>query len=168
MMRLRSLLAFGLFLASCSIVAAAEREPLTAKTLDGSRFALAEQHGRVVIVNFWATWCTPCRAEMPALDEYYRKHRNEGLAMLAVSLDAGGSAKKIAKVAAPFSFPVARIDDTRIARSAIPTALPATRVYGRDGRLRYDSADRQAKPLDEAAIERIVGPLLAEPVATTR
>jgi hypothetical protein len=88
--------------------------------------------------------------------------------MLAVSLDADGSLKKIADAAKGYHFAVARIADTRMPRSSIPRALPETRVYGRDGRLRYDSAGRGVHALDPAAIERIVTPLLREPDATTR
>ena len=80
----------------------------------------------------------------PALGSYFRKHRDAGLSMLAISIDAGASRKKLAEVTRGLGFPVARLDDTRIARSAIPTALPETRIYGRDGTLRYDSAGRKA------------------------
>jgi thiol-disulfide isomerase/thioredoxin len=147
---------------------AVDTSPLVATTLDGARFDLAGERGRVVIVNFWATWCAPCRAEMPALDAYYRAHLGDGFDLLAISLDADGSRKKLLAATAAFRFPVARIADTRMARSAIPTGLPATRIYGRDGTLRYDSAERHGQPLDAAALQRIVAPLLAEPAPTTR
>ena len=147
---------------------AADAQTISATTLDGSRFSLADARGHVVILNFWATWCTPCRAEMPALDTYYRAHHGEGLDMLAVALDADGSRKKLAQATSGFAFPVARISDTRIARSAIPRALPETRIYGRDGTLRYDSSAQKGQPLDTAAIERVVTPLLQERGAVTR
>jgi len=47
--------------------------PLTATLLDGSRFSLSAHSGKVVLVNFWASWCAPCREEMPAIDSFYRK-----------------------------------------------------------------------------------------------
>lgn len=161
--------AFVGLLATCvSTSTGAEALQLTATTLDGARFSLAEARGHVVIVNYWATWCAPCRAEMPALDAYYRAHHGGGLDMLAISLDADGSKKKLLKATSGFSFPVARIGDTHIARSDIPTGLPATRIYGRDGMLRYNSFGRKSQPLDAASIERIVAPLLAERATTTR
>ena len=147
---------------------AADRATLSASSLDGKPFSLSDERGKVVIINFWATWCAPCRAEMPALDKYYRAHRDEGLALLAISVDAGASTKKLAAVTRGFAFPVARLDDTRLARSAIPSALPETRIYGRDGGLRFDSQGRKGVPLDEATLQRVVAPLLAEPMPPTR
>ena len=140
---------------------------IASKTLDGKPFALSEQRGHVVIVTFWATWCAPCKAEMPALDAYYRRHQADGLSMLAISVDAGASIKKLQGATSAYSFPVARLDDTRMARSAIPTALPETRVFDRLGALRYDSASEKGRPpIDGPTLERVVTPLLASDVTT--
>jgi len=153
---------FGLLLGTQSVALAGDRErPLSATTTDGRHFSLAEAKGHVVIVNFWATWCAPCRVEMPALDAYYRAHRDAGLDMLAISLDADGATNRVAQVAGQYKFPVALLRDTRVERRDIPTALPATRIYARDGTLAYASPVRDNRPLDAATLERIVGPLLA-------
>jgi thiol-disulfide isomerase/thioredoxin len=58
----------------------------------GEHLTLADFRGRVVLLNLWATWCGPCRAEMPALDRLQAMHQGDGLAVLAVSVDKGGSA----------------------------------------------------------------------------
>ena len=81
--------------------------PLTATLLDGTRFSLAEHSGKVVLINFWATWCGPCREEMPALEAFYRKHRERGLVMLAISLDEPGDASAVREVMRAYSFPAA-------------------------------------------------------------
>lgn len=153
----------GLIAGGVAPALAADRPAIVAQRLDGTRFDLAGERGHVVIINFWATWCAPCRAELPALDDYYRSHRREGVAMLAIALDADGARRKLARATRGFAFPVARIADTRIARADIPRALPATLIYARDGTLRYDSRAPARPPLDAGAIARIVGPLLAEP-----
>lgn len=116
--------------------------------------------GEVTIVNYWATWCAPCRIEMPVLDAYYRKHRSEGLSMLAVSIDQGVSARKLQQVTARFAFPVARVDDVRIPRRDIPRALPVTRVYDSTGRLVFASKGDGRSMIDMATLERVVTPLL--------
>ena len=149
--------------ASAAPIAASPTVPLSATTLDGKPFALAAQRGHVVLINFWATWCAPCRAEMPALDAYYRRHHPQGLEMLAVSVDDGARTASLVAVTSSFAFPVAKIADTKITRSAIPTALPTTRIYGRDGRLRFESDQRHPQALDAATLDRLLGPLLAEP-----
>jgi thiol-disulfide isomerase/thioredoxin len=116
--------------------------------------------GEVTVVHFWATWCAPCRIEMPILDSYYRKHHGQGLAMLAVSIDQGVSDRKLQNMTSQFSFPVARVDDVKMPRRDIPTALPVTRVYDRSGRLVFATKGDGKSTIDEATLERVVTPLL--------
>jgi thiol-disulfide isomerase/thioredoxin len=159
----RSVLVVAALTVVAAVAPAGEKRPaLTAKALDGAPFSLAALRGKVVLVNFWASWCVPCRVEMPALDAYYRRHRGDGFAMLAIAMDAGGPVRKLRQVSGGFAFPVARIDDVRMPRDLIPTALPKSQVYDRNGTLRYESAAAQSAPLDQAALERIVTPLLKE------
>src|SRR5690349_13732340 len=61
--------------------------PLVVQGLDGQRFDLATLHGKVVVLALWASWCPPCRAEMPVLEAFYRAHHAEGLEMLGLSAD---------------------------------------------------------------------------------
>ena len=119
--------------------------------------------GNVTIVNYWATWCAPCRVEMPVLDAYYRKHRSQGLAMLAISIDQGVPARKLGEVTGKFAFAVARADDVKMPRRDIPTALPVTRVYDRSGRLVFASKGDGRSTIDMATFERVITPLLAHP-----
>jgi thiol-disulfide isomerase/thioredoxin len=114
----------------------------------------------VTIVHYWATWCAPCRVEMPVLDAYYRKHHKDGLSMIAVSIDQGVSARKLQQVTSKFAFPVARLDDVKVARRDIPRALPVTRVYDASGRLVFATKGDGRSTVDMATLERVVTPLL--------
>ena len=130
----------------------------SARTLDGSPFT---SKGEVTVIHYWATWCAPCRIEMPVLDAFYRKHRAQGLAMLAVSIDDGVSTGKLKQATSGFAFPVARVDDVKMPRKDLPAAIPVTRVYDRSGRLVFQSKADGKTTLDAATLERIVDPLLA-------
>lgn len=129
----------------------------SARTVDGAQFNPA---GHVTIVHYWATWCAPCRIEMPILDAYYRKHRAHGLDMIAVSIDQGVSTRKLKDVTARFAFPVARIDDVKMPRRDIPSAIPVNRVYDKSGRLIFESKGDGKSTIDMATLERVVTPLL--------
>jgi cytochrome c biogenesis protein CcmG/thiol:disulfide interchange protein DsbE len=131
-----------------------------ARTITGQPFTSG---GDVTVVHYWATWCAPCRQEIPILDAYYRKHHAQGLAMLAVSIDQGVSTKKLQQVTSGFAFPVARVDDLMMPRRDVPTALPVTRVYDRSGRLVFATKGDGRTILDPATLDRVVTPLLAAP-----
>jgi thiol-disulfide isomerase/thioredoxin len=129
----------------------------TARTISGVPF---EPTGEVTIVHYWATWCAPCRIEMPVLDTYYREHHRDGLELLAISIDEGVSTHRLKEATANFAFPVARIDDVKMPRRDIPVALPVTRVYDRSGRLVFASKGDGRSTIDLATLDRIVTPLL--------
>lgn len=63
-------------------------EDFTVALTGGKRFRLADQRGKVVLINFWATWCPPCREEMPAMERLWKQHKDNGFVLLAVSVDA--------------------------------------------------------------------------------
>jgi cytochrome c biogenesis protein CcmG/thiol:disulfide interchange protein DsbE len=129
-----------------------------ARTIAGASFNPA---GQVTIVHYWATWCAPCRLEMPILDAFYGKHHGQGLAMLAISIDQSVSTRKLQAVTSRFAFPVARVDDVKVLRRDIPTAIPVTRVYDRSGRLVFQTRGDGRSIVDAATLDRVVLPLLA-------
>ena len=131
----------------------------SARTIGGAPF---DSTGKVTIVHYWATWCAPCREEMPILDAYYRRHHAQGLAMLAVSIDQGASTRKLQQVTNGFAFPVARVDDVKMPRRDVPAALPVTRVYDRGGRLIFATKGDGHTIVDPATLDRVVTPLLAQ------
>jgi thiol-disulfide isomerase/thioredoxin len=136
--------------------------PMNAKLLDGTLFKLTDNAGKVVVVNMWATWCAPCRAEMPALDAYFRQHRNDGLVLLAISMDDPRDEAKVRDFIKTFSFPAALARDADIRGYGRIWRLPLTFVVDRHGILRKD--DWYADPgLDAQLLEKTVTPLLRAP-----
>jgi thiol-disulfide isomerase/thioredoxin len=151
-----------LFALDCAGASLHEGKPapaLEAKLLDGKSFSLHDAAGKVVVINFWATWCAPCRAEMPALDAFYRKHRDEGLIVLAVSMDEPDSEAKVRDVMKAFSFPAALGPQSDFKGYMRIWRLPLTFVVDRSGVLRKN--DWYGDPgIDEPLLERTVTPLL--------
>lgn len=136
--------------------------PFTAATLDGARFELAAHRGEVVILNFWASWCAPCREELPAFDAFYRAHRDEGLALVAVSMDDAELRAKVEQIARDYSFPAAMAGDAQAAGYGRIWRLPITFVIDRRGLLRIDGGRGERRAYDGAALEREIAPLLRE------
>lgn len=132
----------GLLLAGCALAASAApptgmAPDFTLRTLDGRNLRLQEQRGRVVLVNFWATWCGPCRVEMPHLNRLHDKYRAAGLVLLGVNVDedpraAAGVAGKLG-----VQFPVLLDTDKAVSRLYDLNSMPSTVLIDRDGRVRY-------------------------------
>jgi peroxiredoxin len=104
-------------------------------THGGGRFRLSEHRGKVVMVNFWATWCPPCLEEMPAMERLYRQHKDAGFTLVAVSVDA--DPKKITPFVAEhkLTFPIALDPRMDLANSYAVRALPSSFIVARDGNL---------------------------------
>jgi cytochrome c biogenesis protein CcmG, thiol:disulfide interchange protein DsbE len=131
------------------------------ETLDGARTSLAEQRGKVVIVNLWASWCGPCRAEMPAIQRLYDAQREEGLSVLAVHgtfQDSEASARAFADELG-LSFPIVLDRDGEVSRRYRLRALPSTFIVDRRGTIREVIF---GGPLSEATLQSKVDALLAE------
>ena len=132
-----------------------------AKLLDGTSFSTTAYIGKVIVINFWASYCEPCRAEMPALDAYYRKHRAEGLALLAISIDDPADADKAKKVMQAFGFAAALAQDASFGGYGRIWHIPLTFVIDRHGNLRKDNWYVE-NGIDLALLEAVVTPLLHE------
>ena len=104
--------------------------PLRLPRLDGSVTALDEHRDRLVIVNFWATWCEPCTAEMPTLEAIWRDYRERGLVVLGVSVDRGAPRLLLEPYVARLglSFPILLDADLSASRAWRVSGLPATFV----------------------------------------
>jgi thiol-disulfide isomerase/thioredoxin len=107
----------------------------TLKTLDGKQFDLAENVGKkMIVLNFFATWCGPCRGEMPELNRYYNEHKTDPFLMIAI--DAGEGQERVDEFMEKVhvDFPVA-IDDGDVRKKYRVSSLPTTVVIGVDGRV---------------------------------
>jgi cytochrome c biogenesis protein CcmG/thiol:disulfide interchange protein DsbE len=133
---------------------------LVVPELDGKTFDLASLRGKVVVVDFWATWCPSCRDEMNALDAVYRKNHSRGLELIALSTDRSRERKHVTEAMKELSYPAGMLSDAKTNRFGPPESLPELYVIDRKGIVRAKPA---AKDL-AAAIE----PLLTEPAAPAR
>jgi len=130
-----------------------------ATTLDGRPISLGDLRGRVVWVDFWASWCPPCRVETPVLRDLYARHRDDGLEIVGVSVQES-SAEDVRRYVETYGvgYPVVADLTGAIFRSWRVYGLPTQFLLGRDGVIR---AVVQG-PVDAATAERLIGPLLDE------
>jgi peroxiredoxin len=134
---------------------------LVVPELDGQIFDLSALHGEVVIVNFWATWCPPCRAEMPALDAFYRRYHGSGLEMIGVSSDRPHDRSDVTKVMQSLSYPAAMMDDAKVNDFGPPDVLPVTFVVDGSGVIRAKFTPDQT-PVTEKSLTDAVLPILPQ------
>ena len=134
----------------------------TLKTLDGEAVSLSDFRGHPVVVNFWGTWCPPCRVELPLLAQAYRDHQAEGLVVLALNArDQEVSARAVRKFVAEFDlpFPVLLDEHGRLWRRYGVTAFPTMVFIGADGVVRAVVIG----PTSEVALERHLAEILPVP-----
>ena len=133
----------------------------TTVSLDGDSVSLAQQRGKVVLLNIWATWCHPCRTEIPELRAIHGRYRDRGLELVGVSVDTDGTDETIRTFMKDFqmTFPIWRDPDERISTQFLAVGVPATFLIDKQGILRWRKTGPIA-PNDTsltAAIERALG-----------
>lgn len=108
-------------------------------SLDGDSVSLAGQRGKVVLLNVWATWCHPCREEIPQLRAIHATYAAQGLELIGVSVDTDGTDDAIRSFMRDFqmTFPIWRDPDERISSQFLLVGVPATFLIDRDGVLRW-------------------------------
>ena len=110
-------------------------EDFSLPALGGGSFRLSEQRGKTVLVNFWATWCPPCLEEMPAMERLWRKHKDAGFVLVAVSVDADPQKVVPFATAHKLTFPIVFDTKMAVAEKYGVRALPSSFILGRDGGL---------------------------------
>ena len=122
--------------------------------------SLAALKGRVVYVDFWASWCVPCRLSMPALDALYRKHRDAGFSVVGINKDVTAADARRFLQRVPVSFPLVADADDAAARAFAVKAMPSGYLVDRKGVVRH--VHRGFTSETAAALEREVADLLGE------
>ncbi|OGK95619.1 MAG: hypothetical protein A3I14_04630 [Candidatus Rokubacteria bacterium RIFCSPLOWO2_02_FULL_73_56] len=128
--------------------------------LDGGRASLAEHRDKLVVLNFWATWCTPCTVEMPTLEALWRAYRERGLVVLGVSVDRGAPRGLLEPYVANLglTFPILLDPDLRTAQAWRVTGLPATFIVRPGGEAAGMAVG--AREWDSAPMRALLEPLL--------
>jgi peroxiredoxin len=147
--------------ALCHAVAVQDVAPdFVLKSIDGKNLRLNEYRGQVVLINFWASWCGPCRQEMPLLQQIDKRYRDAGFTVLGVNVEGKeGPAKEVAGKAG-VSFPVLVDDGQKVSGMYKLESMPSSVIVDRDGVIRYIHAGY--KPGDEAKYIEVVKQLISE------
>ncbi len=108
---------------------------LVVTELDGQTFDLGKLKGKVVLVNYWATWCAPCKKDMPKLSEFYRRYHDHNLEMIGISVDRPNDLAKVRKIMASLSYPVAMLTNVTNNGFGDPDGVPVTWIIDTDGKV---------------------------------
>ena len=143
--------------ASGSLKVGAIAPPFELTLMDGTKVSSADLRGQVVVLNFWATWCVPCRAELPLLDRYYEIQKARGLRVFAITTEDSVPLYQLKKL-----FAVMHIQPARKIKGKYDTlgGVPTNYIIDRAGRIRY----AKAAAFDLDALNKELVPLLVEPV----
>ena len=133
--------------------------PFSVFTFEWKKIFFSQMQGKVVLLNYWATWCAPCQKELPTLSAYFQKHAGEGLMMFAVKDGDGQPNSALLPLSKQVAFPLVW-HLTGAGYGPIGNAFPSNYVIDRQGVLRY----AQAGAFEMDSLDAVLAPLLAEPV----
>lgn len=132
----------------------------TLKSNTGKNIKLSELRGQVVLLNFWASWCGPCRQEMPLLEKLQRRYSSLGFTVLGVNVEDDSRKAKSYLKDVSVSFPILFDTTNKVSKQYKVSAMPSTVMIDRDGNMRY--LHRGYKPGDEAQYKKWVKQLIRE------
>ncbi len=131
--------------------------PLTIETVGSGGFDLGAMRGKVVLVDFWATWCAPCLAELPVIAKFYEKHRAEGFEVIALSVDKPRDKAKMQRLSARLPFSAALLSEATRNGFGTPEAVPVSYVIDANGTVRDKFI-----AIDDELLNEVIVPLLKE------
>ena len=137
--------------------------PLILKKLDGQTFDLSRMRGSVVLINYWATWCAPCKKEMPILNTFYQRHHKDGFELIGISTDRPSDYQKARDVSRKLNYPTALFNDISDNGFGVPEGFPLTYVIDRNGIVRDKFID-----VREELLKSVVDPLLKGELGTSK
>jgi peroxiredoxin len=145
----RALAALVVALPALAISSSAPAPDFTLASRAGKPVSLAQFKGQVVMINFWATWCGPCRQEMPHLEAIHKKYSKMGFTMLGVNVEPDPKAASawLAKQGTPVSFPILFDTDSKVSKLYSVAGMPSTVIVDRKGKVRV--LHKGYKPGDE-------------------
>ena len=155
-----AILTLGLAAGVAAVDTGARAPELAGRTLDGQPLRMANLRGKVVIVDFWASWCEPCREEMPVLERLYQRYREQGLVVVGVSVDRTERNARGFLRRTRVSFPIIHDSGHAIANRYSPPKMPSSYIIDRRGIIRYVHEGFRAE--DGQRMEREVRTLLRE------
>lgn len=129
----------------------------TVQDIDGNEARLSDYRGQVVLVNFWATWCAPCKEEMPLLDAYYQEHRDAGFVVLGVNVSDRPNDAAAFFEEAGYSFPLVFDPPGNVLVELGARGLPVSLLVDAEGGIH----ERWVGPLTREMLDEGVTPLLA-------
>jgi peroxiredoxin len=132
----------------------------TLKSSSGKNIKLSEYRGQVILLNFWASWCGPCRQEMPLLNQIQNRYSKLGFTVLGVNVEEDSRQAKTMLREIPVDFPILFDTTNKVSKLYNVSAMPSTVLIDRDGNLRY--LHKGYKPGDEAKYKQWIKKLVRE------